>query len=123
MIIKPEKKIPNFEPSEIDLQLGLYYLALEQRYQKSLVQLSLIYLQQGELIVFQATPRHKQQAELIIGGLAVKLRADEDWEPVPGNHCKQCSYTRYCPAMSEFPEPLPKTARQRPPLQLTLGLD
>ncbi|EAW35153.1 PD-(D/E)XK nuclease family protein [Lyngbya sp. PCC 8106] len=120
---KTSRKVPTFEPDGIDLQLGLYYLALEQRYQKSLKQLSLIYIIPGELVTFQATPYHKQQAELIIGKLAIKLREDEDWEPVTGEHCKQCSYTRYCPAMSESPEPLPETAKNQRPLQLSLGLD
>lgn len=120
---KSSRKIPQFEPDEIDLQLGLYYLALEQRYKKSLQQMSLIYLQLGEPIVFEATPRHKRQAELTIGQLAVQLRTDQEWEPIPGHHCERCSYTGYCPAITDSPEPLPETAREQRPLQLTLGLD
>jgi putative RecB family exonuclease len=120
---KTSRKIPQFEPDEIDLQLGLYYLALEQRYKKSLVQMSLLYIQLGEPITFEASPEHKQQAELTIGGLAAQLRTDSEWEPIPGHHCDRCSYTPYCPAMTASPEPLPKSAKDQRPLQLTLGLD
>lgn len=120
---KTSRKIPQFEPDEVDLQLGLYYLALEQRYQKSLLQMSLIYLQFGEPITFEASPEHKHRAELTIGELAAQLRTDCHWEPTPGDHCDRCGYTAYCPAMTESPEPLPQTAKERHPLQLTLGLD
>jgi len=41
-----EVKLP--DPAEIDLQIGLYYLALEQRYRSCLQRLSLLYLRSGE---------------------------------------------------------------------------
>ncbi len=109
-------------PDEIDLQLGLYYLALEQRYQRSLKRLSLIYLRKGEQISFEVTPDHRQRVEAMISELALQLRQDQQWEPLPGHQCDRCAYTRYCPAIQPDPEPLPDDAKPQPELQLVLNL-
>lgn len=110
-------------PSDgIDLQLGLYYLILEKTYQKALQKLSLIYLRQGQKITFDVTPDHHQQVRELIGDLAVKLRADQEWEPEVGDHCDRCGYQRYCPAKSEKPEPLPEGTKKERQVQLVLGL-
>ncbi|UJB73140.1 PD-(D/E)XK nuclease family protein (plasmid) [Acaryochloris sp. 'Moss Beach'] len=106
----------------IDLQLGLYYLILEQTYQKALQKLSLIYLRQGQKITFDVTPEHHQQVRELIGDMALKLRADQDWEPDVGGHCDRCGYQKYCPARSEKPEPLPEGTKRGRQVQLVLGL-
>lgn len=115
-----EVKIPL--PDEIDLQIGLYYLALEQRYKQSLQQLSLLYLRTGEKFTFDATPKHKQLVEATIGELAFKLRTDELWDALPGEHCARCTYSRYCVAVQEHPEPLPENAKTPRQMQLVLNL-
>ncbi|HIK38999.1 PD-(D/E)XK nuclease family protein [Thermoleptolyngbya sp. M55_K2018_002] len=109
-------------PDEIDLQIGLYYLALEQRYQKHLKQLSLLYLRTGEKVSYTVTPDHRQQVESIIGELALQLRQDRSWTPFPGEQCNRCAYARYCPAARANPEPLPEEAQPEPGLQLVLSL-
>ncbi|HLO49948.1 MAG TPA: PD-(D/E)XK nuclease family protein [Kamptonema sp.] len=119
---KSTKTMPTFDADEIDLQIGLYYLVLEQKYHQSLKQMSLLYLQLGEAIVFEATPEHKQQVEATIGELAVQLRADIEWEPNPGAQCTRCTYTRYCPAVTDPPDPLPDAAKEQGHLQLSLEL-
>ena len=53
-----EVKLP--DATEMDVQIGLYYLALEQTYQQSLKYLSLLFLRTGEKIRFEATPAHKE---------------------------------------------------------------
>jgi putative RecB family exonuclease len=119
---KSAKEIEASEPDEVDLQIGLYYLALEQRYQRSLKRLSLLYLRTGEKISFTATPAHRQRVEAVIGDLAVELRRDRRWLPFPGDQCNRCAYARYCPAMKADPDPLPDDARPERGLQLVLSL-
>ena len=107
----------------IDLQMGLYYLALEQRYGKSLRQLSLIYLRHGEQVDFEANELHKQHAIAAIQQLALQLRTDDDWIPDPGDHCQSCAFSQYCPAVCSDPEPLPAEAnRSQRSIQLALNL-
>ncbi|NJO43975.1 MAG: PD-(D/E)XK nuclease family protein [Cyanobacteria bacterium CRU_2_1] len=119
---KSAKEVEQAEPDEIDLQIGLYYLALEQRYCRSLKRMSLLYLRTGEKISFEATPAHRQRVEEVIGDLALELRQDHSWQPFPGAQCDRCAYARYCPAMHPDPAPLPEDARPEPGLQLVLSL-
>lgn len=119
---KSAKEVEQLEPDEVDLQIGLYYLALEQRYQRSLKRLSLLYLRTGEKISYDATPKHRQRVEEVICDLAVELRRDRRWLPFSGEQCHRCAYARYCPAMRADPEPLPEDARPEPGLQLVLSL-
>jgi putative RecB family exonuclease len=115
-----EVKLPPSD--EIDLQIGLYYIALEQRYHSCLQQLSLLYLRTGEKIVFEASSEHKQQVETVIGELAWRLRTDEQWEAKTGEHCEVCSFNRYCAAATDQPEPLPQSANAPRQMQLSLNL-
>lgn len=119
---KSSKEVRDLEPAEVNLQVGLYYLALEQRYLHNLKRLTLIYLRTGQKTSFDVTPDHKRQVRAAIGELALRLRADRAWEPVPGAYCNRCGYARYCPAMQAHPEPLPEDARPELGLQLVLGL-
>ena len=109
------------DPNLIDLQMGLYYLALEQRYRQCLKRISLLYLRTAEKLSFDVTMSHKQRVEAIIGKLALQLRADELWEPSLGAHCNCCSYTHYCPAIQDSPEPLPQMTRSPRQIQLALS--
>ncbi|AFY91177.1 RecB family exonuclease [Chroococcidiopsis thermalis] len=116
-----EVKLP--KEDEIDLQIGLYYLALEQRYRQSLRKLSLIYLRTGEKVSFDATPEHKQLVEIVVGNIARQLRTDCEWQPKPGEQCERCTYSRYCSAVQDCPDPLPDDVRShQPQLQLVLAL-
>lgn len=119
---KSSKEPEPILPDEIDLQIGLYYLALEQHYQRSLRRLSIIYLRTSEKISFEVTPEHRQQVSSVISELAVQLRYDRQWTPFPGEQCDRCAYARYCPAMRAEPEPLPEEARPEAGLQLVLSL-
>jgi putative RecB family exonuclease len=119
---KSSKEVKLPAPDEIDLQIGLYYLALEQRYKQSLQQLSLLYLRTGEKFTFDATPKHKQLVYATISELAFKLRTDELWEAMPGEHCSRCTYSRYCAAIQEYPEPLSENTKASRQMQLVLNL-
>ena len=119
---KSTKNIAQRAPAEMDLQLGLYYLALEQQYSSSLKRLSFIYLRTGEKVSFEVTPDHRQQVEATIADLALRLRRDEQWPACPGDHCDRCGYARYCHEVSDDPEPLPASERRKTQLQLVLGL-
>lgn len=114
-----EVKLP--DATEIDVQIGLYYLALEQTYQQSLKYLSLLFLRTGEKIRFEATPAHKQRVETMVSDLAVRLRYDQGWEPTPGQQCDRCTFARYCSAVSASPTPLPES-HAKSQLQLALNL-
>jgi len=109
-------------PDEMDLQIGLYYLALEQRYSRTLKRLSLIYLRSSEKISYEVTPDHRDQVTAVISDMALQLRYDQTWAPFPGDQCDRCAYARYCPAMRAEPEPLPEEARPEAGLQLVLSL-
>ncbi|MDX2232026.1 MAG: PD-(D/E)XK nuclease family protein [Leptolyngbyaceae cyanobacterium bins.349] len=113
-----EMKLP--ETTEIDIQIGLYYLALEQTYRQSLKYLSLLFLRSGEKVRFEATPAHQVQVQTMIGDLAVRLRHDRGWEPKPGKQCDRCAFARYCPAVTANPVALPE-AKTKPQLQLVLN--
>lgn len=119
---KSAKEVDYAEPDEIDLQIGLYYLALEQRYQRQLKRMSLLFLRTGEKISFEATPEHRQRVEEVICKLAVELRQDQRWTPFPSNQCDRCSYARYCPAMRSDPEPMPEAKKPQQGLQLVLSI-
>jgi putative RecB family exonuclease len=119
---KSAREVDVFDPDEVDLQIGLYYLALEQRYQRSLKRLSLLYLRTGEKLCFEATPEHRERVESVIGDLAVQLRQDNQWVPFPGGQCDRCAYARYCPGVHPEPEPLPHDAKPKEGLQLVLSL-
>lgn len=109
-------------PDAIDIQLGLYYLVLEQTYHQALKRLSLIYLRVGQRVTYEVTPKHQQQVKALITDLALKLRADKEWQPQTGKQCDRCGYQRHCPAFHTNPEPLPETAKPPPRVQLVLPL-
>jgi len=113
-----EMKLP--ESAEMDIQIGLYYLALEQTYRQSLKYLSLLFLRSGQKVSFEATPEQQEQVHTIIGELAVKLRHDRGWEPKPGKQCDRCTFARYCPAVTANPVVVPET-KSKPQLQLALN--
>lgn len=119
---KSSKEIDSIQTEEMDLQIGLYFLALEQHYQRTLKRLSLLYLRSGEKISFEATPDHRSQVQSLICNLAVELRRDSSWQPFPGNQCDRCAYSRYCPAIQAEPDPLPEEAKPESGLQLVLSL-
>lgn len=113
-----EVRLP--DATEIDIQIGLYYLALEQTYRQSLQYLSLLFLRTGEKIRFKATGEHRKQVQTMIGDLAVRLRHDRGWEPTPGKQCDRCTFARYCPSVTVNPAPVPEN-RSKPQLQLALN--
>jgi putative RecB family exonuclease len=49
----------------MDVQLGLYYLALEQVYQQTLKRLTLLFLRTEDCIHFNVTAAHREQVRLI----------------------------------------------------------
>ena len=109
-------------PDSVDVQLGLYYLALQQVYRQSLKKLTLIFLRAGESLSFEVTQAHQAQVQQLISGLALRLRNDSEWEPSPGEHCGRCTYQKYCGAVCAEPEPLPEGGRGRKQVQLVLGV-
>ena len=114
-----EVRLP--EAREMDVQIGLYYLALEQTYHQNLKYLSLLFLRTGEKIRFEATEAHKERVQEMIGNLAVRLRYDRGWEPLPGGQCDRCTFARYCSAVTANPAPLPES-HSKSQLQLVLNL-
>jgi putative RecB family exonuclease len=109
-------------PDSVDVQLGLYYLALKQVYHQSLKRLTLIFLRAGESLSFEVTEAHQEQVQALISGLALRLRNDSEWEPSAGEHCKRCTYQKHCGAVCDQPEPLPESGRKLRQVQLALGV-
>jgi putative RecB family exonuclease len=110
------------EPEAVDLQLGFYYLILEQRYHYALKRLRLIYLRSMEEVTYEVTDAHHRQVQHLIANLATQLRGEEAWCPHPSEECDRCSYQHYCPAQSTNPEPLPEVGRSPRRIQLTLAV-
>ncbi len=109
-------------PDAVDVQLGLYYLALEQIYSQSLKRLTLIFLRSGESLSFDVTPDHQVRVRVLVSDLAVKLRTDAEWKPNGGGHCDRCTYQKYCTAKTCEPEPLPEGGRGLKQVQLVLAV-
>ena len=118
---KSNREISQRDPAATDLQLGLYYLALEQQYGASLKRLSFIYLRTSQVVSFDVTLDHRERVRETIADLALRLRRDDDWPAQVGHQCDSCSYARYCSQVCDEPEPLPETEHRRTQLQLTLG--
>ncbi|MDJ0703860.1 MAG: PD-(D/E)XK nuclease family protein [Leptolyngbyaceae cyanobacterium MO_188.B28] len=119
---KSSKEPQPIDQEMIDIQIGLYYLALEQHYQNALRRSSLLYLRTGQQVSFEASRNHKRQVESIISNLALQLRADRTWKPQVGDQCNNCTYARYCPAFHTTPEPLPaKSEFLKRSIQLSLS--
>jgi putative RecB family exonuclease len=109
-------------PDSVDLQLGLYSIALEQVYRHSLKRLSLIFLRAGETLTFEVNDEHREQVRSLIADLATRLRADDEWVPKVGGHCDRCGFAKYCAARTAKPEPLPEGGRKLKQVQLTLAV-
>jgi putative RecB family exonuclease len=109
-------------PDSVDVQLGLYYLALQQVYQQNLKRLTLIFLRAGESQSFDVTEAHQEQVQQLISDLALRLRDDSEWEPIAGDHCKRCTYQKHCGAVCDRPEPLPEGVRSVRQVQLSLAV-
>jgi putative RecB family exonuclease len=109
-------------PDSVDVQLGLYSIALQQVYQQSLKRVTLIFLRAGESLSFEVNDVHREQVQSLIADLAVRLRADDEWVPKTGDHCKRCGFAKYCAAKTAKPEPLPENGRKRKQVQLALAV-
>jgi putative RecB family exonuclease len=96
------------EQDEIDLQLGLYQLALEQTYGQSLKYLSLLFLRTGEKVQYRADDKYQRKVLRLLKDLAWQVRHDTKWEPKPGQQCGGCSYAQYCVAVNGEPIPEPR---------------
>jgi putative RecB family exonuclease len=60
-------------PNSVDVQLGLYYLALQQVYQQNLKRLTLIFLWAGESQSFDVTEARREQVQQLISDLALQI--------------------------------------------------
>lgn len=67
------------DSSEIEVQIGLYYLALEQTYRQSLKYLSLLFLRSGEKIRFKATRDHQERVQKTISKRVVSSHGQVLW--------------------------------------------
>jgi putative RecB family exonuclease len=102
------RTIINPEILEMDLQMGLMQIALDQKYQQALKQISHIYLRIGEILSFEAKPEQRTLAQERIEELALRLMADQAFEAKPGEHCSSCACKKYCHAIVKNPEQLDK---------------
>ena len=109
-------------PESVDIQLGLYAIALQQVYQQSLKRVSLVFLRAGEVISFEVNDDHRQKVRSLIAELALRLRADDEWVPKAGGHCDRCGFAQYCAAKTQEPEPLPEGERKLRLVQLALAV-
>lgn len=108
--------------AEMDVQLGLYALALEQTYGAHLKYLSLLFLRSGEKVRYRTSDRQKRKVLRVLKDLAWQVRHENHtWDTKPGQHCKGCSYSQYCTAVNQTPTPEP-IGIKIPSLQLAFNL-
>lgn len=117
---KTAKHVPALSGEGLDLQLGLYALAIEQQWPGELKRATILSLRSGESLTVDITPERRDQASAMIADLALRLRTDDTWEPTPGAGCDRCGYYKYCPAQTPEPDPLPEGTGRSRPLQLAL---
>ncbi len=107
---------------KLDLQLGLYQIAIRHRYQAALVRVSHLYLAADEVLSYAVTPEQETASRTYAMGLVEQLLSTETWPCALGQHCRPCAYRAYCPAWHDSP-PVPTGAPASPPgLQLSLPL-
>lgn len=110
------------ERAEMDVQLGLYSLALEQTYGQSLKYVSLLFLRSGEKVRYWASDRQKRKVVRVLKDLAWQVRHESDrWDAKPGKQCGGCSYSQYCIAVNQTPKPEP-SGTKIPSLQLAFSM-
>lgn len=114
---KTSKTVQTPKELEVDLQLGLYQMAITQRYGAALAKVSHIYLRSGDQVSFETRPEQKALVQAQIEELAHLLVSDQEFEARPGEHCRQCDFQQYCPAVSQTPEPIQEAGLR---LQLSL---
>ncbi|BAD78780.1 unknown protein [Synechococcus elongatus PCC 6301] len=118
------KSSQRFDPpssSQIDVQLGLYQLALEPRF-GPLRSLNWFHLRSGQIYRYNCTEEQRQTVLAQISELARQIRSDQQWQPQVGEQCRSCSYRRFCPAVNAQAEPLPEPTHRPHRLQLALAL-
>ena len=120
---KSAKRLEAPQPDQLDVQLGLYQLALEQRYGQ-LKSLSLVHLRSGKAYRYPCTPVQRESVLAQIAALAQQIRSDQQWQPQVGEQCRSCGYRRYCPAVNAEAEPIPEvvTLPRDRRIQLSLAI-
>lgn len=92
----------------MDLQMGLYSIAIQQTYQRALGRISHIYLRTGETLSFDITPDHEAKVRQQITEIGQKLLEDQVFPTQPGKHCSNCPAKSHCPEFYNQAIPLPK---------------
>ncbi|WP_338429739.1 PD-(D/E)XK nuclease family protein [Synechococcus elongatus] len=118
---KSAKRLEPPRPEQIDVQLGLYQLALEQRYGQ-LKSLSLVHLRSGQAYRYGCTTQQREAVLEQIATLAQQIRSDQQWQPQVGEQCRSCGYRRYCPAVNAEAEPIPETITSSSDRRIQLSL-
>ena len=106
-------KFTSSVPQDPDpLQLQLYALGLQALTTAVPDVLTYYYLRQERRVSFPGGEAAIEEGKERVADLAQRLRQDDTFSPQPGEWCQTCSYQRYCPARSPWPEPLPQLAAQ-----------
>lgn len=119
---KTSRKFVEPAIADLTLQVGLYALAINQQWERELKSVTLIFLRPGESVTVDVTDEQLAIVQQTITDLAMRLRAEQRWEPTPGDHCDRCKYQQYCPAQTDQPMPIPDQRSATSVLQLSLRL-
>ncbi|MBD2104272.1 PD-(D/E)XK nuclease family protein [Leptolyngbya sp. FACHB-261] len=95
---------------KLDLQLGLYQIAIRHRYQASLAKVSHVYLAADEVLSYAVAPAQESASRAHALELVEQLLEAKDWACKSGPHCRTCAYRSYCPAWQDPPTALPTQA-------------
>lgn len=74
-----------------------YVLAVEDRYKRAVEQIRFIYLASGDDIWCDLEREDVEFARESLTAAASAMYADQEFAPMPGEHCARCPYAHVCP--------------------------
>jgi CRISPR/Cas system-associated exonuclease Cas4 (RecB family) len=82
-------------------------------------QIAFEYLRHRVQQVVEVDDRNLRRTLERVEAVVTAVESDDELAPQPGDHCRRCDYTAYCPTQRADPLPLPIAAPQG---QLALGI-
>jgi len=82
---------------EEDLQLTIYYLALESRYRIRPTRFTYYFLEDNKRLTTSRTERQIEQGLVGIKELVRKIRTTQEFLPTPNPFCSFCDFIEMCP--------------------------
>jgi RecB family exonuclease len=117
---KLHRDLPTQQDVDVDLQLGLYHLALEEQHGIRPDTLSLYFLRHNVELTTVRSPEQVRELKRLVVATGNDVVSDRQWNPCKGPHCVGCDFRATCPSHTGTPVPayVPKAV----PVQAQLTL-